>query len=142
MFMGEYSHTIDAKGRLIIPAKFREGLGDRFVVSKGFDGCLHAYDPESWTGIQEKLKELPQFKKETRDIIRFFLGGAVEAEIDKQGRILIPAKLRQYAGLDKDVTLVGSGSRVEIWDSAKWSDAEPESIEDLAENLSALGFSL
>ena len=125
MFMGAYSHTIDAKGRLIIPAKFREGLGERFVVSKGFDGCLQAYDPESW-----------------KDIARFFLGGAVEAEIDKQGRILIPATLRQYAGLEKDVTLVGSGSKVEIWDSAKWNKAEPESIEDLAENLSALGFSL
>lgn len=140
--MGAYSHTIDAKGRLIIPAKFREGLGERFVVSKGFDGCLQAYDPESWKDIEEKLKELPQFKKEARDITRFFLGGAVEAEIDKQGRILIPATLRQYAGLEKDVTLVGSGSKVEIWDSAKWNKAEPESIEDLAENLSALGFSL
>lgn len=140
--MGAYSHTIDAKGRLIIPAKFREGLGERFVVSKGFDGCLQAYDPESWKDIEEKLKELPQFKKEARDIARFFLGGAVEAEIDKQGRILIPATLRQYAGLEKDVTLVGSGSKVEIWDSAKWNKAEPESIEDLAENLSALGFSL
>ena len=142
MFMGAYSHTIDAKGRLIIPAKFREGLGERFVVSKGFDGCLQAYDPESWKDIEAKLKELPQFKKEARDITRFFLGGAVEAEIDKQGRILIPATLRQYAGLEKDVTLVGSGSKVEIWDSAKWNKAEPESIEDLAENLSALGFSL
>ncbi len=142
MFMGAYSHTIDAKGRLIIPAKFREGLGERFVVSKGFDGCLQAYDPESWKTIEENLKQLPQFKKETRDITRFFLGGAVEEEIDKQGRILIPAKLREYAGLEKDVTLVGSGSRVEIWDSARWNDAEPESIEELAENLSDLGFSL
>lgn len=142
MFMGEYNHTIDAKGRLIIPAKFREGLGEKFVVSKGFDGCLNAYDPETWTGIEEKLKELPQFKKETRAITRFFLAGAVEEEIDKQGRILIPAKLREYAGLKKDVILVGSGSRVEIWDSEKWTDTEPDSIDDLAENLSELGFSL
>ena len=142
MFMGEYSHTIDAKGRLIIPSKFREGLGEKFVVSKGFDGCLQAYDPETWKGIEEKLKELPQFKKETRAITRFFLAGAVEAEIDKQGRILIPAKLREYAGLKKDVVLAGSGSRVEIWDSEKWGAAEPDSIDDLAENLSELGFSL
>ncbi len=140
--MGAYSHTIDAKGRLIIPAKFRKGLGECFVVSKGFDGCLWAYDPESWKDIEEKLKELPQFRKETRDITRFFLGRAVEAEIDKQGRILIPVPLRQYAGLEKDVTLVGNGSKVEIWDSDKWREAEPETIEDLAENLSALGFSL
>ena len=142
MFMGEYSHTIDAKGRLIIPARFREGLGERFVVSRGFDGCLNAYDPETWAGIESKLKELPQFKKETRIITRFFLAGAVEEEIDKQGRILIPAKLREYAELKKDVVLVGSGSRVEIWDSDKWKEAEPDSIDDLAENLSELGFSL
>ena len=115
MFMGEYSHTIDAKGRLIIPARFREGLGERFVVSKGFDGCLNAYDPETWAGIEEKLKELPQFKKETRTITRFFLAGAVEEEIDKQGRILIPQRLREYAHIDKNVITIGVFDRLEIW---------------------------
>ncbi len=140
--MGEYSHTIDAKGRLIIPSKFREGLGEKFVVSKGFDGCLHAYTYEAWNVIEEKLKELPQFKKETRDITRFFLAGAVEEEIDKQGRILIPAKLREYAGLIKDVILIGSGSKVEIWAGERWGEAEPDNIDTLAENLSELGFSL
>ena len=142
MFMGEYSHTIDAKGRLIIPAKFREGLGDKFIVSKGFDGCLQANDLTTWAGIQEKLKELPQFNKKTREIRRFFNGGAVEVEVDKQGRILIPAELRDHAGLKKNVSLVGTGSSVEIWDSDKWSGAEPENIDEIAESLSELGFSL
>ncbi len=142
MLMGEYSHTIDAKGRLIIPAKFREELGDSFVVSRGFDGCLTAYDPASWMKIKEELSSLPQFKKDARDIIRFFLSGAVEAEIDKQGRILIPAKLRDHAGLKKDVILVGVGSKVEIWDSERWQNAVPDSIDDRAEELSSLGISL
>ncbi len=140
--MGEYSHTIDAKGRLIIPAKFREELGDSFVVSRGFDGCLNAYDPDSWMKIKEELSSLPQFKKDARDIIRFFLSGAVEAEIDKQGRILIPAKLREHAGLKKDVILVGVGSKVEIWDSERWDNIVPDSIDDRAEELGALGISL
>ena len=140
--MGEYSHTIDAKGRLIIPAKFREELGDSFVVSRGFDGCLNAYDAASWMKIKEELSSLPQFKKDARDIIRFFLSGAVEAEIDKQGRILIPAKLRDHAGLKKDVILVGVGSKVEIWDSERWLSVVPDSIDDRAEELSSLGISL
>lgn len=142
MFMGEYSHTIDAKGRLIIPAKFREGLGEKFVVSKGFDGCLYAYDPATWSEIEEKLKALPQFKKESRKIIHFFLAGASEEEYDKQGRILLPLKLREYAGLKKDAVLVGAGSRVEIWDAEKWAAEEPDDIEELAESLGDMGFSL
>lgn len=141
MLMGEYSHTIDAKGRIIIPAKFREELGEGFVVSRGFDGCLYAYDAESWEKIKQQLNALPQFKKDARDIVRFFLSGAVEEEVDKQGRILIPAKLREYAGLKKEVTLVGIGSKVEIWDSDKWNSIVPDSIDDRAEELSELGIS-
>ncbi len=142
MFMGEYSHTIDAKGRLIIPARFREELGDRFVVSKGFDGCLQANDLGTWEKIQEKLKELPQFNKNTREIKRFFNGGAVIAEVDKQGRILIPAELREHAGLKKNVSLIGTGSNVEIWDSERWNESAPDNIDEIAESLSGLGFSL
>ncbi|MCR4591126.1 MAG: division/cell wall cluster transcriptional repressor MraZ [Lachnospiraceae bacterium] len=142
MFMGEFSHTIDAKGRLIIPARFREELGDKFVVSKGFDGCLQANGLEAWEGIQEKLKELSQFNKSAREVKRFFNGGAVIVEVDKQGRVLIPAELRDHAGLKKNVSLVGTGSCVEIWDSDSWSKAAPDNIDDIAESLSELGFTL
>ncbi len=113
MFMGEYNHTIDAKGRLIIPSKFREILGDVFVVTKGLDGCLFVYDNEEWKRFEEKLRSLPITNKEARQFVRFFLAGATEAEVDKQGRILIPNVLREFAELTKDVVLVGVGSRIE-----------------------------
>ena len=115
MFMGEYNHTIDAKGRLIIPSKFREILGDAFVVTKGLDGCLFVYDNEEWKRFEEKLRSLPITNKEARQFVRFFLAGATEAEVDKQGRILIPNVLREFAEITKDVVLVGVGSRIEIW---------------------------
>ena len=114
MFMGEYNHTIDAKGRLIIPSKFREILGDAFVVTKGLDGCLFVYDNEEWKRFEEKLRSLPITNKEARQFVRFFLAGATEAEVDKQGRILIPNVLREFAEITKDVVLVGVGSRIEI----------------------------
>ncbi|MCR5527312.1 MAG: division/cell wall cluster transcriptional repressor MraZ [Lachnospiraceae bacterium] len=142
MFMGEYNHTIDAKGRLIIPAKLREGLGDTFVVTKGLDGCLAAYTAQSWEKLQEKLAALPEFSKEARAVKRFYLAGAFTAEFDKQGRILLPANLREHAGLIKDVVLVGVGDKVEIWSAEKWRDTAPENIDSIAESLSGLGFSL
>ena len=115
MFMGEYNHTIDAKGRLIIPSKFREVLGDEFVVTKGMDGCLFVFDDPEWQAFEEKLHGLPMIDKEARQFTRFFLAGAASVEVDKQGRILIPAVLREFAGITKDAVLVGVGSRVEIW---------------------------
>ena len=142
MFMGNFKHSIDAKGRLIIPARFREELGDRFVVSKGFDGCLQANALEAWEGIQEKLNALSQFNKAAREVKRYFNGGATIVEVDKQGRILIPADLRDHAGLEKNVSLVGTGSCVEIWDSDKWDEAAVDNIDDIAESLSELGFTL
>ncbi|SFK52813.1 MraZ protein [Lachnospiraceae bacterium KH1T2] len=142
MFMGEYNHTIDAKGRLIIPAKLREGLGDSFVVTKGLDGCLAAYTAQSWTDLQQKLAALPEFSKEARAVKRFYLAGAFTAEVDKQGRVLLPVNLREHAGLIKDVVLVGVGDKVEIWSAEKWHDTAPENIDDIAESLSGLGFSL
>ena len=102
MFMGEYSHTIDTKGRLIVPSKFRESLGDSFVVTKGLDGCLFVYDMTEWKSFEEKLKELPMSHRDTRKFARFFLAGASQVEVDKQGRILIPNVLREFAGLEKD----------------------------------------
>lgn len=94
MFMGEYNHTIDAKGRLIIPSKFREVLGEEFVITKGLDGCLFVYDNQEWNAFEEKLKALPLNKKDNRQFVRFFLAGAAEVEVDKQGRILVPGNLR------------------------------------------------
>ena len=140
MFMGEYNHTIDAKGRLIVPSKFREVLGDEFVVTKGLDGCLFVYDNKEWTAFEEKLKALPLMNKESRKFVRFFLAGATNAEVDKQGRILIPSVLREFAELDKDVVLVGVGSRIEIWSKTKWEEAsEYDDMEEIAEHMSELG---
>ena len=118
MFMGEYNHTIDAKGRLIVPAKFREILGDNFIVTKGLDGCLFVYPNDEWTRFEEKLKSLPLTNKNARQFTRFFLAGAAACEVDKQGRILLPQVLREFASLEKDVVLVGVASRIEIWSSS------------------------
>ena len=108
MFIGEYSHTIDAKGRLIVPSKFREQLGDEFVVTKGLDGCLFVYENSEWKSFEEKLHALPLTNANARKFSRFFLAGACACEVDRQGRILIPSVLREFAHLEKDVVLVGS----------------------------------
>lgn len=145
MFMGEYNHTIDAKGRLIIPSKFRDTLGDEFVVTKGLDGCLFVYDNQEWTAFEEKLKALPLTNKDARKFVRFFLAGAGNVEVDKQGRILIPSNLREFAELEKDVVLVGVGSRIEIWSREKWeSEAsfDDDDMEDIAEHMSDLGLGI
>ena len=107
MFMGEYNHTIDAKGRLIVPSKFREQLGDEFVVTKGLDGCLFVYDNTEWKKFEEKLQALPLTNQNARKFSRFFLAGASACEVDRQGRILLPSVLRDFAGLEKEVVLVG-----------------------------------
>lgn len=146
MFMGEYSHTIDAKGRIIVPAKFRESLGDNFVVTKGLDNCLFVYtSEEDWRKFEEKLRTLPLTNKDARKFTRFFLAGAAEMEIDKQGRILIPSVLREFAALEKDVVLVGVGSRIEIWDKASWNESisiYDDDMEEVAENMESLGFTI
>ena len=145
MFMGEYSHTIDAKGRIIVPAKFRESLGDNFVVTKGLDNCLFVYTSEDWRKFEEKLRTLPLTNKDARKFTRFFLAGAAEMEIDKQGRILIPSVLREFAALEKDVVLVGVGSRIEICDKARWNESisiYDDDMEEVAENMESLGFTI
>ena len=145
MFMGEDNHTIDAKGRLIIPSKFRESLGEGFVITKGLDGCLFAYDNQEWNAFEEKLRALPLSRKDNRQFARFFLAGAAEVEVDKQGRILIPSNLREFAGLLKDVVLVGVASRVEIWSKEKWDslqEEDDEAVEDIAERMSELGLGI
>ena len=145
VFMSQYNHTIDAKGRVIIPAKFREKLGDSFVITKGLDGCLYGYAKEEWSAFEEKLGTLPITNKNSRQFTRFFLAGAAECELDKQGRILIPSVLREFAGLDKDVVLVGVASKIEIWSKERWDESNGEyetNMDDIAMNLESLGFSI
>ena len=143
MFMGEYNHTIDPKGRVIIPAKFRDTLGEQFVITKGLDGCLFVYDEQEWKAFEEKLKTLPITNKEARAFVRFFLAGAADVETDKQGRILLPGVLRDHAKLIKDVVLVGVGSRVEIWSKECWDNtAQYDDVDEIAEHMQNLGFGI
>lgn len=145
MFMGEYNHTIDAKGRLIVPVKFREILGDNFIVTKGLDGCLFVYTNDEWTRFEEKLKSLPLTNKNARQFTRFFLAGAAACEVDKQGRILLPQVLREFASLEKDVVLVGVASRIEIWSRERWDESMNTydgDMDEVAENMESLGFSI
>ncbi len=143
MFMGEYNHTIDAKGRIIVPSKFREILGDEFVVTKGLDGCLFVYDNHEWAAFEEKLKALPITNKDARAFVRFFLAGAASVEVDKQGRILLPGSLREFASLQKDAVLIGVGSRIEIWSRERWEDvASFEDMDTVAEHMADLGLSI
>jgi len=142
LFIGEYRHNLDTKGRVIVPAKFRDGLGDKFVITKGLDGCLFAYSKDEWTNFENKIKSLPLTNKDARAFVRFFFSGAVECEIDKQGRILIPPVLRDYAKLLKDLVVIGVSSRVEIWSQEKWdqySEAEDLEADVLAEKMAELG---
>lgn len=143
MFMGEYSHTIDAKGRLIIPSRFREQLGEEFVLTKGLDGCLSIYPMDEWTAFEEKLRALPLTNKNARTFSRFFVAGATVCELDKQGRILVPATLREFAGLEKDVVLTGNINRIEVWSKQKWSEnSNYDDMDAIAEGLEDLGITI
>ncbi len=142
MFYGEYQHSVDPKGRVIVPAKFREGLGEKFIVTKGLDNCLFAYSMSEWTNLEAKLKSLPLANKDARAFIRFFFAGASECEVDKQGRILISQNLREYAALEKDVYIIGVSTRVEIWDKSKWesySSDDNVNPDNIAEKMAELG---
>ena len=143
-FMGEYNHTVDPKGRLIVPAKFREQLGDEFVVTKGLDGCLFVYTLDEWHNIEEKFRNISMTSKDARKFSRFFFAGAASCELDKQGRILLPPVLREYANLTKDVVLVGVLSRVEIWDTDRWQENtyDDDEMYEIAEHMADLGFSI
>ena len=134
MFMGEYNHSIDAKGRLIIPSKFRDTLGDEFVVTKGLEGCLFVFEKYDFETFMDKLNEKSDLEAKVRKIKRFFISGAQEMEPDKQGRMLVPPVLREYAGLEKEVVFAGVGGHIEIWDKAKWEDVTSfDDINDIAE---------
>ena len=142
MFLGEYQHSLDVKGRITIPAKFREQLGDRFVVTKGLENCIFLYPLMEWQTIENKLRSLPFTRADVRSFARFFFSGASELEVDKQGRTVLPANLREYALIDKDLIIIGVGSRAEIWSVESWEkyiEGAEGSYEDIAASLVDLG---
>ena len=142
MLIGEYEHSLDAKGRLIMPAKIREDIGEKFIITKGLDGCLFGFSQNEWDNFEEKLKTLPLTNKNARDFVRFFLSGAIECEIDKQGRFLIASNLREYSNLEKEAVIIGVGTRIEIWNKEKWktyNSDENISADEIAENMTMLG---
>lgn len=122
MLLGEFDHSIDEKGRLIIPAKLRDDLGENFVICNGLEGCLFVYSQEEWNKFVTELEALPRMSKDARIYKRYFFGSASEGTFDKQGRVLVPPPLRKSANLEKDVVLVGVQDHVEIWDKARWED--------------------
>ena len=138
MFMGEYHHTIDEKGRIIIPSKFREDLGEKFIITRGIENCLFVYSLSSWEKITNKLESLPFTKKDVRQFVRFFLSGATTAEFDKQGRVNVTSPLISYADLQKDCVVIGTGDRLEIWSQENWNaffESASSNMSDIAENL-------
>lgn len=142
MFIGEYEHTLDTKGRIIIPSKFREKLGDEFVMTKGLDSCLFVYPKSEWSILEEKLKTLPLTNKDARAFIRFFFAGASECNLDKQGRVTIPGNLRKYSKLDKEAVVIGVSTRMEIWDKEEWDEYNNDenlSYESISEKMLELG---
>lgn len=142
MFIGEYEHTLDTKGRIIIPSKFRESLGDNFVMTKGLDSCLFVYPKSEWAILEEKLKTLPLTNKDARAFIRFFFSGASECEVDKQGRVTVPPNLRKHSKLEKDIIVIGVSTRMEIWSKDEWdtyNDDENLSYDSIAEKMAELG---
>ncbi len=140
--MGEYQHSIDDKGRIIIPAKFREDLGEKFIVTRGLDNCLFVYPLVQWKVLEEKIKELPTSHADTRAFVRMFFSGAVEAELDKQGRVVIPQHLREHARIERDAYVIGVSTKVEIWSKESWenySNQAQQSYEAIAEKIIDIG---
>ncbi len=144
MFLGEYTHTLDDKGRLIIPAKFREQLEHGLVITRGLDGCLFVFTHKDWQKLTVTLNEkLPFTQKSARDLARFFFSGATDAASDRQGRILIPAFLREYASLESEVIIIGSNTRVELWNPERWRESLTEveaNVEKIAEQFGNITF--
>ncbi|MBD3155611.1 MAG: division/cell wall cluster transcriptional repressor MraZ [Candidatus Aenigmarchaeota archaeon] len=142
MFMGEYRHSMDSKGRLIIPSKFRDDLGDPFVLTRGLDNCLFVYPMEEWRILEEKLKSLPMTSKNARAFVRFFFSGATECTLDKSGRVNIPQNLCEHAQLEKEVVITGISERIELWSKENWDqymEMTADSYEDIAETMEELG---
>lgn len=143
MFRGSYEHSVDSKGRVSVPSKFRDIIADRYdgrlVMAMDFDRCLTVYPLEEWEKLEEKIKTLPMMQKEVKDFMRFFFSSATECELDKQGRILIPPTHRERAGITKNVTLVGIINKIEIWDAEAWEARNSQNGDKIGEALAALG---
>lgn len=141
MFMGQYQHSLDDKARVTVPSKYREQLGESFVLTKGLDGCLFIYTQEEWQNFEQKLKNLPLTNTNARKFARFFLSGAIECTTDKQGRILIPTSLRGYALIEKEIVFIGMSNRIEVWSLEKWQTYNDEEmdVELLASQMEELG---
>ncbi len=138
MFIGEYHHSIDDKGRLIIPTKFRDELGNSFIITRGIENCLYVYSNLNWNNICDKLNSLPFTRKDARNFNRFFMSGATCVELDKQGRVNVTSPLIDYAGLSKDCVIIGAGDRLEIWSLDAWNEffnSSRDNMSDIAENL-------
>ena len=145
MLSGEYRHNIDSKGRIIVPSRIREEMGDKIVITRGLDGCLFGYSEKTWNSIMQKLNSLPFTKKDARNFTRFMTSGAISLEFDKQGRINIPNYLNQYASLLREVVIIGVIDRIEIWSCDKWEEFmnnNVESLSDISENLFNSNFDL
>lgn len=140
MLIGEYEHSLDTKGRLIMPAKLREDIGEKFILTKGLDGCLFAFSLEEWKNFETKLRALPISNKDARAFSRFFFAGAIDCEIDKQGRFLISSNLREFAQLEKEIVIEGMDSRIEIWSKDKWQNTDNDiSADEIAAKMEMLG---
>ncbi len=142
MFMGEHLHSLDSKGRMIIPAGFRDMLGKKFVATRGLDRCIFVYPRDEWHILEDKLKSLPLTKKDARAFVRFFFSGACECDFDRQGRISLPSNLREYAELEKEVVVIGVSNRLELWSKKSWDHYMEEAInkdQELAETIEELG---
>lgn len=142
MFIGEYLYTLDKKGRINIPAKFRENLGERFFITKGLDNCLFVFPENEWRNFENKLKQLPLTNKNARAFVRLFFSGATECSLDKQGRVTIPQNVREFAELEKEVAIIGVSTRIEIWSKNNWdkyNDTANISYDDIAEQMAELG---
>ena len=138
MFIGEYHHTIDDKGRIIIPSKFREELGDSFIITRGIENCLFVYSLDNFKAITNKPTSLPFTRKDARNFNRFFMSGATSVELDKQGRVNVATPLIDYAHLKKECVIIGTGDRLEIWSQEDWNsffDSSKDNMSDIAENL-------
>lgn len=142
MFLGEHQHTLDAKGRLSLPAKFRAEMTGRLVISKGLEGCLYVHSADDYSGFLSRLTNRGDFEPRFREVRRFFTSGAAETELDSAGRVSVSSNLREYAGLGKDVAVIGNGDRIELWDAATWAAYNGETtehIEDVTRELAELG---
>jgi MraZ protein len=143
MFRGSFEHTVDSKGRVSVPSRFREIIADRYdgrlVLAMDYDKCLTVYPLEEWEKLEDKIRNLPTMKKEVKDFMRFLLASATECELDKQGRVLIPPTLREHAGIAKNVMLVGIIDKIEIWDAKAWEARNSQNGDKIGEALAALG---